>query len=229
MLAPKFMLNVGFLNVSTVVTAAQLTQCVAALQLQAGQDFGSIYGIDVNLPVITDPAVLGPKDWLVVVSDDADQAGALGYHQLTAQGQPLGKVFARTSQQAGDNWTVTASHELLEMLADPWASLICQGADNVLRAFEVCDPVEDDSLGYQLDGGFGPVTVSDFVLPAWFNSAPGPFDFKGHVTAPLQILPNGYIGELINGVWTQVTGKNGRSAHRAELRALPKTEWRRSL
>ena len=51
--------------------------------------------------------------------DDSDQAGALGYHDLTSAGLPMGKVFARTDLQNNLSWTVTVSHELLEILGDP--------------------------------------------------------------------------------------------------------------
>jgi hypothetical protein len=42
----------------------------------------------------------------------------VGYHDLTNEGLPLGKVFAGSDMVNGYNWTVTASHELLEMLID---------------------------------------------------------------------------------------------------------------
>jgi hypothetical protein len=35
------------------------------------------------------------------------------------RGFPIGKVFAASDLKAGTSWTVTASHELLEMLGDP--------------------------------------------------------------------------------------------------------------
>ena len=38
-------------------------------------------------------------------------------NDVTREGLPLGKVFAKTDQQYGEKWTGTASHELLEMLA----------------------------------------------------------------------------------------------------------------
>lgn len=192
--------NIAFQNVSTVVTAEELTEAVGALQTQVSDHFGPAYDIDAYLYVIPDLTALPPEDWLIVVSDDSDAANALGYHELTPNGQPLGKVFAKSDKDDGLSWTVTASHELLELLADPWANLLSLGADGILRAYEVCDAVEDDSLGYEISG----VKVSDFVLPAWFNSTPGPYDYKGHCDAPLKLLSGGYIGEYASGSWTQV-------------------------
>lgn len=66
----------------------------------------------------------------------------------------------------GTDWTVTASHELLEMLEDPTGRIYDRG-----RLREICDPVENRSY---LIGG---VRLSDFVTPAWFTSGRrGPWD-----------------------------------------------------
>jgi hypothetical protein len=219
MTTPSFKVNIAFQNVSTVVTLDDLTKAVAALQTQVSDHFGPIYDVDANLYVITDIAALSPGDWLIVVSDDSDQADALGYHELTQDGQPLGKVFAKSDKDDGLSWTVTASHELLELLADPWANLLSFGADGLLRAYEVCDAVEDDSLGYEIND----VKVSDFVLPAWFNSTPGPYDYKGHCDAPLKLLSGGYIGEYVNGTWTQVTQDDKGRAPRKHRRFAIRT------
>src|ERR1700735_4567820 len=55
--------------------------------------------------------------WLVLFND-SDQANALGCHDLTTGGLSIGKVFAASELKAGTSWTVTARHELLEMLGD---------------------------------------------------------------------------------------------------------------
>jgi hypothetical protein len=228
--------TVAFLNVSTVVTAAELTAAVAALQVQVSRDFGPIYGINANLTVVTDPNVI-PSAWLIVVGDDSDQIGALGYHELTAAGQPLGKVFAKTDQGYQLSWTVTASHELLEMLADPWCCLCAYGTDGKVRAYEVCDPVEADELGYQVDGGFGPQQLSDFVLPAWFNGSPGPYDRQGRCPQPLTLLPGGYISLLGPDGWGQVQAEKVEPTGRVPIkpgsrrnkRTISRAAWRSSV
>jgi hypothetical protein len=38
-------------------------------------------------------APVPPKTWLIGVFDNSDQAGVLGYHDLTEDGLPLAKVF----------------------------------------------------------------------------------------------------------------------------------------
>ena len=237
MIPQQTTIEVAFINVSSVVTAAQLTAAVAALQVQVSRDFGPMYGINANLTIVTpENARWFPEAWLVVVGDDSDQVGALGYHEITNAGQPLGKVFAKTDKDNGLSWTVTASHELLEMLADPWACLCAYGVDGKVRAYEVCDPVEADDLGYSVDGGFGDVRVSDFVTPAWFDSSPGPYSFRNHPVAPLTLLPGGYISIYDGTTWTQIVVQPDQHARvevrpgsRRERRNLPRNEWRRSI
>lgn len=231
--------TIAFLNVSTVVTADELTAAVAALQIQVSRDFAPLYGIDAFLTIVTRDKLI-PGAWQIVVSDDSDMADALGYHELTQDGQPQGKVFAKSDKDNGLSWTVTASHELLEMMADPWACLCAWGTDGKVRAYEVCDAVEADEFGYDIPvivpSGDSKVKVSDFVTPAWFDSSPGPYSFRNNPTTPLQLLPGGYISILENGTWTQIMVQPDQHARvtikpgsRRERRNIPRASWRPSI
>ena len=72
-------------------------------------------------------------------------------------------------------WSVTLSHEVLEMIADPTVNIFAPGpspdpADGgkwVLFTYEVGDPVE--RFCYEIDG----VLVSDFVTPWYFSEGEG--------------------------------------------------------
>jgi hypothetical protein len=214
------MITIAIVNESTVVADADMPAVVAALQKQVEEHFWPAWGLDAELTFAPKSAARPPGAWRLVILDDSDQADALGYHETTEAGLPLGKVFARTTMQDGGSWTVTASHELLEMLADPEINLsvfVQDGeATGKLYAYEVCDAVEEAS--YVIDG----VQVSDFVLPSYFE--PGipafagtgsgarpaaPFDFLKRLAKPLPaLLPGGYlsvfqVGE--GGGWTQIT------------------------
>ena len=188
------MQSISVINASTTLTDAEVSAAVPDLQTQVSAHFAPVWAIDAQLqfcPRTGSGPVAG--SWWLVILDDADQAAAVGYHDLTAEGLPLGKVFARTDQQSGHTWTVTASHELLEMLADPWmdrATVVSDSTDFRIYAYEVCDACEDDGFGYWIDR----TRVSDFVFPAWFN--PGSpltkFDYCGQITRPLQLLAGGY-------------------------------------
>ena len=135
------------------------------------------------------------ETWWLVLLDTSDQATALGYHDLTVDGLPLGKAFVLSDEQAGLHWTVTASHELLEMLGDPdinlWAFPHPDAQSGRLYAYETCDACQADKLGYLIDG----TLVSDFLYPAWFESfrLPGStqFDRQSSIQEPFQIAPDG--------------------------------------
>jgi hypothetical protein len=105
--------TIAFVNLANAQLGVDLGKLVAALQKQMERDFVPIWGYPAKL-YITDK----PKDdeWQVVFLDDADAANALGYHDLTKNGQPISKVFVKTTIAAGQKVSVTASHELLEMM-----------------------------------------------------------------------------------------------------------------
>src|SRR5207244_6897591 len=126
------------------------------LQTQVQRDFAPVWGIDADLSFVPQDSAPPSGAWWLVILDNSDQAGALGYHDVTNQGMPLGKVFAATDQQFGSQWTATASHELLEMLGDPEINLtvFVQSSQSagVLYAYEVCDACEADQFGYNING-----------------------------------------------------------------------------
>jgi hypothetical protein len=148
------MIQISVINESTVLTDSEVIPVIAALQKQITNDFRPAWGVDAELALVPKNTQPPTGSWWVVVLDDSDQAGALGYHDLTSDGLPIGKVFAASDLKYGNSWTVTASHEVLEMLADPNINLtvFVQNANTtgVLYAYEVCDACEDDSFGYQI-------------------------------------------------------------------------------
>lgn len=235
-------IKIAIINQSKTLGNAEIQAAIPALQTQIHRDFAPIWGVDADLSFAQGQPAAG--SWWLVILDNSDMQGALGYHDLTDEGWPIGKVFAASDEQDGLNWTVTASHELLEMLGDPDINLTVfdqqTASTGVLYSYEVCDACEDDRFGYQIDG----VWVSDFVFPAWFEPSrkvdSTQFDFNKQLTAPVpQLLPGGYIGafDVTSGTgWHQITAQKavGRAAQRArhgsrrERRRTPRDEWRRS-
>lgn len=232
-------IKVSLINQSTVLTDFQVQSAIPALQTQVHRDFAPVYGIDADIAFVPKTASPEPDSWVMAIFDNSDQAGALGYHDLTANGLPLAKVFAGSDMKAGLSWTVTASHELLEMLGDPDIDLTVfvqsSNTSGILYAYEVCDACESDSLGYDIGG----TLVSDFVFPTWFESfrAPGSvqFDLQNKISKPFQILPGGYIGTFdvtAGSGWQQTMEgvlSNVRVDSRFERRKKPKDKWHRSV
>lgn len=233
--------KISFINRCSVLTDDQVAAALPALQAQVHSDFYPAWGVDADLSFVGSDQQPAPGTWWLTVFDNSDIAGALGYHDLTTEGMPLGKIFAQTDLQTGSQWTVTASHELLEMLGDPDINLtvFVQDQDRpsgLLYAYEVCDACEADEFGYEIDG----TLVSDFVYPAWFESFREPgstqFDKQGAINAPFEILPGGYIGvfDVTSGSgWQQITKRGepcnynmrGRLGSRRERRKTLRTHW----
>jgi hypothetical protein len=233
-------IQIAVINSSTVLEDAQVEAAVADLQTQVHRDFAPAWGIDADLAFVPRGAEPKANMWWLVVLDDSDEAGALGYHDLTNAGLPLGKVFAKSDLESGNSWTVTASHELLEMLGDPDINLTAfvQKGDTTgtMYAYEVCDAVEADKLGYTI----GHTLVSDFVFPSWFESfhktGSVQFDYCKKVKKPFHLLEGGYIGvfDVRSGTgWHQLTAEEtafrydmrARVGSRRERRRVPREHW----
>jgi len=236
---------VSVINASSVVTDTECRALVAALQQQVSRDFAPVWGINATLVFVPSGDTPAADTWWLSILDNTDRAGVLGHHDLTPEGLPVGKSFAGTDKHYGHSWTVTASHELLEMLADPDINLSVfvhpEQGSGTLYAYEVCDPCQDDSFGYDIDG----VTVGDFVYPAYFQTFRQPastrFDHQGKLQKPVPaVLDGGYISAFdVNGStgWHPVTAATldpaaanralirGRTSSRRERRRLPRSQW----
>lgn len=165
--------------------------------------------------------------WAIVFLDDADAPGALAYHDLTPDGFPVSKVFVRTTLADGASLSVTASHELVEMLTDPAINLYSTGPDpRALYAYESADPVEESS--FKLAG----FAMTDFVYPSYFEvfrkAKSAQFDYMKLVSRPFQLLKGGYQIVSKSGRVSQVFGSaakarrfagEDRRQHRSEKRA----------
>ena len=223
---------IAITNASTCVTDAQVEAVLPALQQQVSQDFKAYWNLDCVLTFLAKDEKLATGWWQIAVTDNPDQAGALGYHEMTSEGTPLGKVFAALDIQSGFSWTVTLSHELLEMLADPWINWCAVGSDEKIYALEVCDAVEADALGYEIDG----VLLSDFVTPSWFEPTEADrMDFQQRVTEAQELANGGYISVLDpKKGWVQITADQSQGPQvpdgsRRQRRVLQKRKWRRSI
>lgn len=204
---------VALVNQSSVVPDPELDVIARAVYHQVRYHFGPVWGRSATVIAVPKGQVPPTMSILVYVRDTSDQPGALGYHDDTTVAE--GFVFAKTDQQYGALVSVTVSHEVLELLADP----DCQRGEQDLRtgwfyALEVGDPVEADSDGYVVKvrdaaGVQHSVTVSDFILPDWYKvGSAGPWDHRGLLTAPYGVRAGGYVSIWKcnrdgNGHWTQ--------------------------
>jgi hypothetical protein len=138
---------------------------------------------------------------VIYLWSQADVDGAIGYHESNQRGIPFGFVFTEISAQLGEPWTVTLSHEALELIADPEVNLLVKGPHpskdrEVFHWYEMCDAVQAES--YEVDG----IAVSNFVLPLYFTGSEergGRNDFlgrshDGRTLRSFGVNPGGYVG-----------------------------------
>jgi hypothetical protein len=204
--------TIACFNRATTPLGVDLGKLIAALQK---------YVDDCIVPIWATPAKLVKTSgfrkgaWAIVFLENADQPGALAYHDLTPEGLPLSKVFVKTTLDNNDIVSVSTSHELVEMLVDPAINLMTTGPDpKSVYAYESADPVE--ALSFPVSG----IPMSDFVYPSYFEifHKPGSvrFDYMGKVNRPFQILSGGYQIVMKNGKWTQTFGSKAKAKHFAK-------------
>jgi hypothetical protein len=172
----------------------------------------------------------GRIDAELVLVDSSEEAGALGYHELSPEGTPYGIVAVQTTMDAGYDPMVTLTHEFMEVLGDPEAIAMCEvetaGPFSGI-AYELCDPVEADSDGIVIGLPSGRrVTVSNFVWPSWFvKGSPGPWDERALLRGALTLRAGGYTADYdCRRGWTQSFAKDAetgemsfRAAHTTRL------------
>ncbi len=160
----------------------------------------------------------------------ADVPNALGYHDQNNRGLPYGFVFTEISDRLHEPWSVTLSHEALELIGDANVNLLAAGphpADptkTVYHWYEMCDAVQAET--YTVDG----VTVSNFVLPLYFTigeqvGARNDFLNRTHSGKTLQsfgINPGGYVG-----FFNPETGEDETFSLRGDTRAQQRLHVKR--
>lgn len=170
-----------------VVSANELNVVAAALHVQAVRDFGPTWGINAGVSAFTSLEDV-PLGHMPIIIKHTKSLGGLGYHWDDYR-QP----FAVVANIRG--WSLAASHECLEMLADPTGCWTVPGnfqvskteTKRVLYNVEVCDPCADSGTAYLING----VLVSNFITPAYYQpmgTGGRVYDFYGEMKEPGQLL-----------------------------------------
>ena len=180
-----------------------VARVTAALQRQAIRDFRPVWDVEATVdafPTLEDVPV---GYWPILIQEDINTPGAAGVH-LDKDGQPFALVAMSNS------WSLTASHELLEMLADPFGNRLVpgqspkRGQGRVEFLVEVCDPSEADEFGYTVND----ILMSDFYTPHFFDPVKNSgvrYSFTGAIKKPRTILKGGYISfhDPVSDHWWQ--------------------------
>ena len=205
----------------------EVQRAIRAINRQIKEDFEPYWSLGATLRLEggsgrkQEPADMR-GDAIVYLRDEVRVSDTLGYHDTHNRGIPFGVVFNELSAELNESWTVTLSHEALELIGDPEVNLLVMGPHpehperNVFYWYEMCDAVQDES--YEIDG----VAVSNFLLPLYFTGSEergGRNDFLGHrhegkTLRSFSVNPGGYIG-----FFNPRTGKHQTFERKGDTRA----------
>jgi hypothetical protein len=188
--------QIALVSQTPKVTPHELMTVSSALQKQVTRDFAPAWNIEATVDAFSSPQDVPAGYWKITVMDKIPAKGAAGFH-LDQRGQPYADVLWSKA------WSLSASHECLEMLADPFGHQLATGLSpkagqgRVSFLVEVCDPCEASQFAYTINSGSSQeVAVSDFYTPDYFApvAAPGVrYSFRGSIKAPRQVLEGGYL------------------------------------
>lgn len=193
-------IQVGLTDRTKSVDPQLLQSAAAALNIQVMRDLPQFWNVRATVRYLPDPKSIPVGVWPVFLMAKLPP-GEGGVH-LDKKNQPYALVIA-TAQ--GSEWTIDASHEILEMLVDPSGNrlqtsrsieIVGKGVQDSDGEFEyiveVCDPCEADQYAYSIQG----IAVSDFITPHFYDPVATDgtrYSFGGNIARPRQILPGGYI------------------------------------
>ena len=191
--------HIALVSESPKVSLADLMPVCAALQKQATRDLGPVWNIQATVDCFATLEDIPPGYWPLTVIRNPPGEVKGGIHEDRA-GQPFAIV------PDTDGWSISASHEVMEMLVNPFSRRTASGQSpsptqgRVDFLVEISDPCQ--AFGYSING----IAVSDFYTPNYFdpvtNSAVR-YSFTGSIQAPKQVLRGGYLSwfDPVSGHW----------------------------
>jgi len=186
------MLNqVALVAQTNKIALSNLTLVAATLQKQITRDVSPLWNIQASVNAFGSLEDVPLGYWQVLI-DDTIPYDAAGIHLNDDNGQPYALIAY------SDDWSLTSSHEVIEMLVDPSGNRTVAsnspkpGQGRVLILVETCDPSEAAKFGYTVNG----VLVSDFYTPRFFDPVKADgvrYSYTGSITEPREVLDGGYI------------------------------------
>ena len=166
-----------------------------AIHFQVNNHLSAIWGVSCIVTARQKGDPIPTNSWLVHLTNTLSDPRLGGVHYYTPGGAPYALVAANRN-----DWSLSASHEVLEMLTDPKTDTFRRAMDPngtvglVDYLVEICDPCQHLDFAYAIPDR-GNVIVSDFYGPGYFDMSigPGRHNMRGTLTRPLQILPGGYL------------------------------------
>jgi hypothetical protein len=188
--------QIALISRTSQLSSDDLAAGASAIQTQLASHFCPAWSI--NATIAWFPSYC-PAGYTPIFIQDSIGAptGYTGFH-TTDQGFPYALV------EYGPTWTLTASHECLEMVIDPDgmqvvnAPMLSDSGTTVRYLKEICDPCQSAACAYPI----GQFLVSDFCLPEYFDATSpkgGKYSWNDNLTEPWQILDGGTLSWLDAG------------------------------
>jgi hypothetical protein len=206
--------NVALVSLTREISTRDLMRVAAAVQKQVTRDFTPAWGLRATVDAFEELRDV-PSDYhpVLLFGDPDELMGRLEFlvgdvkaARLVEQfeGNRLGGIHlnAFTRQPfalvpVSDDWSVTVSHETLEMIADPFGNRLIAAAhptnpeaERVKYLLEVCDPCQ--AIWYPVNGE----KMADFYTPRYFDPVRNPaalYSFTGALRRPLDLVEGGYL------------------------------------
>jgi hypothetical protein len=175
----------------------ELLQVTSALQTQVIRDFARFWDVPAVVSAFESLEDVPPHYIPIAITQDELPGRRRAFHFTLG-----GSAFALIKYE--EDWSLAASHELLEILCDPTGQVTAGGPSlldlqkkpnqrpqgDVDYLLEISDACETQT--YKIDG----VLVSDFVTPQFYDAVAikgERYSFTGTITSPLTLLRGGYI------------------------------------
>jgi hypothetical protein len=213
---------IALIDYTNRIPFADLQDVATAITIQIKEDVKPVWGKDAEVIAYQSFAEIPSYTWVTSIQNTLD-IDVYGYHYVDKNGKPFATLKYRS------DWSITVSHEIVEMLIDPYGTKVMNvegfldddselpdevnGVAQIL--VEVSDPSQSSSFGYYITVGKRKVLVSDFYYPSYFDdSVPikgKKYSHTGSITRPKQILEGGYISfKNRAGQWWQAFKVNGK-------------------
>ncbi len=200
-------LVVGLASRTESLTYDDIAPVAEAIDQQVRNEFGDAWSIDGSVIALKDPDGIQDGVMPVYIVEGGLPRDLVGLHHAgdskASQKLPYANVLHT------DLWSMTASHEVLEMLVDqngdrfqtgrevsidPGTGRIVDLPNKVEYLVEICDPVQSQACAYSIGND---VVLSDFYGPGYFSDAPtGPGPYFSQSKAlkfPRRVLNGGYL------------------------------------
>lgn len=183
------------------VPTAEVRKVIAAANKQLKGHFGPAWNLAGRCKLVTgqpEPHEI-TEHGVLYLDDDVKVDGVMGYHDTIANtGMPFGYVYTSIAERLSEPWSVTFSHEVLEIMLNKQVNMYARGPHPKKPGkivdfwLEACDAVQGST--YCIDG----VELSNFVLPSYFTvsketNKANDFLMTGSLRS-FGLLPGGYVG-----------------------------------